>query len=442
MKRYRLLFQVLVVTLLVVAAGWWYRHQNTASRPAPEAAVRADVVPASRFVNVRASEDFYAEQILRHPEVVKNYVELAQLRMQQARETGDEARYVPQARDLLEEALRRDPDDYHALVLKASLLATLHQFEQARALAEQLIARQPYHAFNYGTLVDALVELGRYEEAVRVCDELLALRPELSAYARASYLRQLHGDTDGAIEAMRMAADAGVAGHEDRAWALFQLGTLYLGQNRPDTAAFLFNGILDERPGYPKALAGLAHVRLVQGAYDEAVALLEEAYALAPIPGFLEALADAYAATGDTKKHAATLEQIQQAFRDARAMGENVDMEYADFLAEHDLRLDEALKLARRAYERRPGHLHALETYAWALFKNDRAAEAVPFVEQAMRLNTGDAMVHFRAGMIYRSAGQPEAARAQFEQALRAHLHVESRAAAAQARALLNADGS
>ncbi len=81
MKRYRLLFQVLVVTLLVVAAGWWYRHQATASRPAPEAAVRADVVPASRFVNVRASEDFYAEQILRHPEVVKNYVELAQLRM-------------------------------------------------------------------------------------------------------------------------------------------------------------------------------------------------------------------------------------------------------------------------------------------------------------------------------------------------------------------------
>ena len=66
-----------------------------------------------------------------------------------------------------------------------------------------------------------------------------SLRPGLASYARASYLRELHGETGGAIEAMRMAADAGATGKESRAWALYQLGNLYLNENQPDTAAFL-----------------------------------------------------------------------------------------------------------------------------------------------------------------------------------------------------------
>ncbi len=54
-----------------------------------------------------------------------------------------------------------------------------------------------------------------------------------------------------------------------------------------------------------------------------------------------------------------------------------------------------------------------------------------------MRLNTGDAMVHYRAGMIYHAAGQPVEAATQFERALAAHLHVESRTATDEAREML-----
>ena len=222
-----------LITALVLSLFWYW--QTTASMEVPEARLRAPVVPGAEFVNVKTSVDYYREQILRHPDVVKNYVELAQVMMQRARVTADEARYIPEAHDLLDEALRRDPDDYHALVLKASLLNTLHRFEEARTLAEELIARHEGHLYNYGTLVDALVELGEYEKAVEVCDKMLSLRPDLASYARASYLRQLHGDTDGAIEAMRMAADAGATGREGRAWALYQLGTPYLKENKPDS---------------------------------------------------------------------------------------------------------------------------------------------------------------------------------------------------------------
>ncbi len=433
----RLLFLLLPLVFLAAA---WYVYRATASRPVPEAEVRAgQVVPGAEFINANASAVHYREQILQYPDVVKNYVGLAQLYLQRARTTADEATYVPRARDLLDEALRREPDHYHALVLKASLLNTLHQFEQARDLAEQLIARHEHHAYNYGTLIDALVELGAYEEAVAVCDRMLALRPDLAAYARASYLRQLHGDAEGARAAMRMAADAGVAGHESRAWALFQLGQLYLDADKPDTAAFIFDGILQELPGYTRALGGLAHVHLVKGDYAEAVTLLEDAYAEAPNVYFLELLAEAYQQVGDREQGARILGMLQEGLAQAEAMGENVDMEYADFLADHDTNLDEALRLARKSYERRPDHLHALETYAWALYKKGRAGEAVLYIDRAMRLGTGDAMVHFRAGMIYQAAGQAEAARAQLEQALQNHLHVESRSAAEDARAMLAA---
>jgi pentatricopeptide repeat protein len=433
MKRF---FQVLALLLIIAAVGYFGHGRLTANRSVPEAQVRAPVVPGAEFVNVKASADYYREQILRHPDVVRHYVELAQLMLQRARVTADEGRYIPEARDLLDEALRRDPENYHALFLKATLLTKLHRFEDARVLAEQLIDRHEDHAYNYGTLVDALVELGRYDEAVAVCDSLISLRPGLPSYARASYLRELHGDTDGAIAAMYMAADAGVGGSDERAWALFQLGNLYLGANKPDTAAYVFNGILEEVPGFTRALGGLAHVHLVKGEHAEALALLEEAYAEVPAPYFLEHMAEAYQETGDTVRLAATVEKIKEHFRAAEAMGETIDMEYADFLVDQDMDLEEALARAQKAYLSRPTHLHALETYAWALYKNGRAAEAVPYIKEAMRLGTGDAMVHYRAGMIYHAAGNADAAQVQFGFALAAHLHIESRVAAEHARTM------
>ena len=430
---------LLFVLVLLAGSGYWYWQYKTADRSVPQGDTRvAEVLPESQFINASMSEDFYREQITKQPDVVKNYIALSQLMMQRARETADEQTYIPQARDLLEEALQRDPENYYARVLHATLQNTLHQFEKGKAEAEALIAEYPMHAYNYGTLVDALVELGKYDEAVEASDKMLSIKPSLSSYARASYLRELHGDTDGALKAMRMAADAGVGGTAERSWALYQLGNLYLAENKPDTAAFIFNGILEEMPSYTNALAGLAHVHSIKREYDEAKELLNEAYATTPSPAYLEQLLEVYQLTGDTKKIEETLPKIEEAFDGYFAMGENARMEYADFLADYDMKLDEALSLAEQEYNRRPGHLHALETYAWTLHKNGRSQEGIPYIEKAMRLNTGDAMVHYRAGVIYQGAGQPDEAAKQFQQALDANLHIESTSTAQEARTTLN----
>ena len=419
-----------VVIAAIAAGGIWKSRALIADLP-PDL---DQVAPSAEFTNAAASADYYRARVRRDPTDIEARVRLAQVLVQLASATGREAEYIPEARENLDRALAQDSTHYYALTLQASLLNTLHQFEGARDLSQRLLRRFPAHSYTHGTLVDALVELGEYDEATLVSDRMQALRPGLPAYSRASYLRELHGDTDGAIAAMRLAADAEPGGRLGRAWALLNLGNLYLGQAKPDTAAFIYEGLLEERPTFAPAVAALGHVALVKGDAAGAVRRLEEARAMAPLETTDALLVEAYTALGDERRAGEAADRVLAGLHAAREMGEVVDMEEADFLADADRDLPRALQLAAGQLRRRPGHLHANETYAWALYKNGRAAEAVPFIRRAMRLNTGDAMVHYRAGRIYEAAGQAPAAAEQYRRALASHLGVESLSAAADAR--------
>ncbi len=429
----------LLITLLAAIGFAGYALWTAWHNPTPLPEGPRQVLPASEFINAEASIEYYRETLRRDESDIESRVSLAQVLLQQARATGRETEYVPQAEETLAEALRQDPQHYHARLMQASLLNKLHRFEDARDLAEELIEEYPYHAFPYGILTDALVELGEYNEAVTVADSMNAIKPSIASYARIAYLRELHGDSNGAIEAMQLAADAGAYGQADRAWVLYQLANLYLADAKPDTAAILFKGILEERPDYARAVAGLGHVALVEGNTDEAIRRLETAYGMAPLGEAQELLAEAYALKGDEQRANAALENVRQELAEARAMGEIVEMEEADFMLDNGIEVARTLAMAERQVERRPGHLHANETYAWALHHNGRSTEAVRYIERAMRLGTGDAMVHFRAGVIYDGAGDTAEAARHLRLALDSHLHIESPTAAAEARERLAA---
>ena len=436
-SRLPLVLGVAAVLLAGVAVVIWTQRADPGALPLPPD--RSAAGPGSEFVNAEASEAYYREQLRRQPDDVEARVRLAHVLLQRADATGDEFALVPEARTLLDEALDRDPEHYYARTLKAQLLNKLHDFEAARDLSRELLAEYPAHAFVHGTLVDALVELGAYDEAIAVSDSMLALRPGLPAYSRASYLRELHGDTDGAIEAMRLAANAEPSGRPTRAWALLKLGELYLGDAKPDTAAFIFEGILEEVPDFAPALAALGHVALVRGDARGAVRQLEEARTLRPGGATDELLVEAYLAVGDEAKAAEAAGRVHKDLVKARAMGENVDMEEADFLADQGRDLDRVLRLAREQQARRPGHMHANETLAWALHKTGDSQAGVPFIERAMRLDTGDAMVLFRAAEIYRGAGDRAKATALYRAALGGNVGVESPSAEREARQALAA---
>lgn len=347
------------------------------------------------------------------------YVELAQLFLQEARITGRHHEYVPQAQATLDEALRVAPGNFDATITKASMMMTLHQFAEAKKLATDAIAGNPYSAFAYGVLCDAHLELGEYDEAVKASDAMLGIRPDLRSYARASYLREIHGDRDGAIQAMTMAADAGAPGMEDRSWALYNLAGLFMNQGKLDTAAFIYNGILQERPNYPYALSGLAAVKTARGEYPEAIEMLVKATQLSPEHLFVEQLSDVYLAMG-ARDEARTMEKKAiDAYIQHEKGGWNIDREYAAYCAGHDINLSEALARAKKDYDRRPANIDALDTYAWLLYKNGNAAEAAPLAEQALRLNTPHPALYYHAGLINYAAGNNATAAGYLRRALR-----------------------
>src|SRR5204862_7099699 len=87
-----------------------------------------------------------------------------------------------------------------------------------------------------GVIVDAEVELGRYDEAAESAQQMVDRRPSLASFSRISYLRELHGDTTGALTAMTQAAAAGSGSAADTAYVRTLIGDLHLNAGRLDDA--------------------------------------------------------------------------------------------------------------------------------------------------------------------------------------------------------------
>jgi len=219
--------------------------------------------------------------IAKNPDDFGDYIKLAEVFMHEARVTGEHGHYYPSALQVLNTVLgkEKEPSDirFNALLYKASVMLSQHEFQTAKELSLEAMKINKYNAQLYGTLVDALVELGEYDDAVLMADKMVSLRPDLRSYARISYLREIYGDMPGAIEAMTMAAQAGYPGLEQTAWAKLTLGELYEKNKEPEKASLVFQQILEERDNYPFAIAALGKLELEKENYKKAEVLLQKA---------------------------------------------------------------------------------------------------------------------------------------------------------------------
>lgn len=419
MRRTPFLWTVSITAIAIVSAtiAFWPAKKIVLSMPdlLPRT---AESMPSAEFLKSEADVKKYRAELAEHPDKIEDYVKLAEIYLQESRVTANHHFYVPVASALIDETLRRDPNNFEGLVTGAGLAMTLHQFQKAEEMVTNAIHENPYNATSYGVLCDANVELGNYHEAVTACDSMMAKRPDLRSYARASYLRQLMGNDTAAIQAMLLAADAGLSGSESRSWTLYQLGNLFFQSGKLDTAAFIFNGILEERPGYAYAKSGLAMIHLARAEYRDAVRELVTAMQELPEHIFLEQLADVYIAMGDTA-NARTLEtRVFIAFDQHEKDGWNVDREYAQFAADHGVRLDEAVTRAEREWKRRPNNADAIETYAWTLYKKGDMQNAESIMERGIKSGIVTSTMHYHAAIIFASEGKSTVARQEWQLAV------------------------
>lgn len=362
-------------------------------------------------------------------------VELATLYLQYVRESGDPTFYN-KADTLLQQALAQDPNDLFALVQMGNLALARHDFHAALAWGEQAKNVNKLHWLAYGIIGDAHVELGDYEAARQAFDTMVSLRPDINSYSRISYMRELLGDTDGAIQAMSLATRAGLQNSEPSNWARVQLGHLHFNSGKVEQAEQYYKTVLDLYPNYLHALAGMGRVRAAQGDYDAAAMYYKQSLAQMPLPEYVIALGDVYAAAGNTveaQKQYALVGAIQQLFN---SNGVDTDLEIALFNADHGIKPAHTVSQARAAYKRRPS-IFAADVLAWALYQNGEYIEAQKYSDKALGLGMQDALKYFHAGMIAHKLDQPARAREDLEKALAINPHFSLRYAQ-EARETLN----
>ena len=306
--------RILVVFVPMLGFAVYRFQQKSASEIAAAALIDSSFAPSwsTNEQMVSAME----EKLKQDPDNVKANAMLGQAYLQRARENGDPGFYT-KAEILFERALKKQPRFVEALLGKASLLMARHNFREAQWIAMKAIETDSDVVASYGILTDALVQLGEYDDAIRTLETMVRRKPNLSSYSRVSYIRELHGDTEGAIQAMKMAIDSGAPHAENTAWCMVQLGNLYSKDGKWDEAAEQYQFALIRFPEYAHAIAGLARVAEARGDLTLAVEHYRNAMDRIPLPEFAIALAHVYQRMGrndDAQAHLDLVDAIQKLY--------------------------------------------------------------------------------------------------------------------------------
>jgi tetratricopeptide (TPR) repeat protein len=377
------------------------------SPPAPAEA--AGALPRAPTPDASTDERIGALQatVKAAPKRADGWTLLAGAYLQKVRETGD-AGFYARAQGAVDRALSLRPDDAGALTQRSALELSRHDFRaglrdalRARELAPTVIAP-------FGTVVDALVELGRYPQAERALQEMVDRKPNLAAYARVSYFRELHGDLDGALAAMRAAASAGGAAPEQDAYVRALLGGLELQKGRIGPAVRQYREALQAVPGYAAAEAGLAQTDVARGRLPAAIARLQRVVDRLPLPSYVVALGEAQAAAGRRAAAAQTFALVRVETMLQQRAGVNADVELALFEADHGSPR-RAVALGRRAWAAAPS-VRSADALGWALHRAGHSRAALGWARRALALGSRDPAFLTHAGLIARSAGQPRLA--------------------------------
>jgi len=317
----------------------------------------------------------------------KAKIQLAQLFVKEARVTGEHGHYYPAALALLNSTINQAADDkdmlFLALTHKSGVLLSLHEFEQALQVGTRAAQLNPVNAQIHGVLVDAHVELGAYDEAVLLLDRMLQIKPDIRSYSRASYLREIHGDVAGSIEAMSMAVKAGYPGYEETAWAMLTLAEVYHQYGMVQEAIAVYDQILATRKDYPFAIAGKAEIMIEQGKYSEAEKALLQAIEIIPEVGYYISLAKLYKSQDRVDEMNELNQEILAMLKDDTDSGHNMNMEYADVYI--DL-LDEptrGIEYAQIEYSKRPKNIDVNRLMARALIALGNYQEAESYIVAA-----------------------------------------------------------
>jgi tetratricopeptide (TPR) repeat protein len=424
-----------IYTILLIFVGFClcaifikYKNKESASYDLLD---RKGVIGDTREWQITRNYTSSLLQLLKkNPSDVKSSLALVAIFIQEARVTGNYVYYDKAAMKYVNNVLGTDSTNFDALTFKALIYLSQHHFADGLAIAEKAREINPYNAFIYGLVVDGNVEMGNYDSAVANSDKMVSVRPDLRSYSRISYLREIYGDYTGAIEAMKMALAAGAPGDDGTEWTRIQLGHLYENTGDLNSAKMHYTIALNERPGYPYALAGLARIALSSRDYATAISYYEKADAAVTDYSVKEELVEAYKLSRQSEKAAAistavieSMSKDAQSGRNDENIGHYADRELAyAYLKVNNY--DKALEHALLEYNRRPDNIDVNETVAWAYYCKGEYAKALPYLKVALKTNSRNPTLLCHAGLIYAKVGERALAKNQLQSAMQSNPNI------------------
>jgi tetratricopeptide (TPR) repeat protein len=265
------------------------------------------------------------------------------------------------------------------------------------------------------TKIDALIVSKKYDQAETLVESAIAkgMQP-VRAYFRMGKAYFDHDEWQRAADYLEKSLQAEEG--NDQAQAHLLLGLTYRELKQPEQAEReLMKAVsLNRRSDVNAYFAG--QQLLLDLKFDAALSYLYEAVRLNPRNAL------AYRALGTTQVYLGNYGLAEPYYRKAVEVVDNstasdpgplLDLSFILLLGHDPAKVEEALKLAKRAAGIQPssGGAHYLE--GKALISQGRVKEAVPELVLATRLNPEDSKPHFQLALAYERLGEKEKARAE-----------------------------
>ena len=368
---------------------------------------------------------FYASRVQRDPEDTRAQNALAELYLQQVRETGNED-YLPLAIAAAQKSLATVPAarNLGGLIALAHGEFANHAFQAAREHARQLLEFQPSKSEPFAILGDASVELGDYEEAALAYEKMRELAEDNpGTETRLGRLALLRGAPQDAARhfsnAITLLQQWPHPPEDTIAWCHWQLGETAFSLGEYEGAEKHLRAALKVVPDYFRALGSMGRLKAAQGNLEGALTHYEEAVRIAPSIAFMATLGDLYQFAGRKQDASVRYELAEQLGEHSRKVhGVPYDRQLALFLADHDLQPDQAYRLAREEYAAGRHDVYGADALGWSALKAGQVEEAQKFMKEALRLGTRDARLYYHAGLVAQAAGDRAGAISFLERAL------------------------
>jgi len=346
----------------------------------------------------------FQDIVKKNPRFIDGFVALADIAFRD-RNNRDAA-------DRAAAALRLDPNNLRAQMVRGSALLRLGQYDESSEILNRLAREFP-------KAVDVRLELG-----------YLAVHQRKYADAEGIF-KKLQDDNPSDLRALGGLVDTDLAQHRpDKALARLEdeldrshgspqlrkmIAMTAMSTGKYGIAIEQFQKLADQTPGSIEPQLQLADALRVRGDFVGAITILRKAAALAPNDSRPPTMLAFLYQIGNQRDQAKA-----EAWRALKLQPENPASmnNLAWALADTGDSLSEALKLARQATAKAPNVPYFADTLAYVYLKKDQNDEAMAILEKLVRQYPNNADFAYHAGMAWYQMGQPAKAKTELARAL------------------------